>query len=77
MQSTRLALILLTFVSVGCTLSGTGSLPQNVCVAQDASGATITCAAPDESYPGDGCRCATPAKDGRGPDMYFGRVVAQ
>jgi hypothetical protein len=76
-RSTRLAIILLTFVSVGCTLSGTASAPVYVCAAQNAAGASITCSAPTESYKGDGCRCAIPATAGRGPDVYYGRVVTQ
>jgi hypothetical protein len=76
MRSIRLVLVL-SLTTGACTLTGTSAMPDYVCTAQDASGATITCSAPIESYPGDGCRCAVPAKGGRGPDMYFGRVVRQ
>ena len=77
MRATWLAVIVPAFVTGACTLSGTASAPVYVCAAQDTAGAHITCAAPVESYPGDGCRCATPAKGGRGPDMFYGRVVTQ
>jgi len=76
-HTARLALLALALLPSGCTLSGTASSPAYVCSAEDSGGQRITCAAPGESYPGDGCRCATPAKDGRGPDVFYGRVVTQ
>ena len=73
----RLALAALALVTCGCTLSGNASVPAYVCAAEDSGGLRITCAAPVESYPADGCQCATKARDGRGPDVFYGRVVAQ
>lgn len=77
MRSVRLAIATMIVVASACTLTGTASAPQYVCAAQNASGEHITCSAPDESYPGDGCRCAITAKGSHGPEMFFGRVVQQ
>jgi hypothetical protein len=71
------ALAALAFVTSGCTLSGTASIPTYVCAAVDNGGRRITCDAPGESYPGDGCRCVTRATGDRGPDVYFGRVATE
>jgi hypothetical protein len=77
MRATPFVIATVAVVSGACRLSGTASAPEYVCAAQDAAGAQIECAAPIESYPGDGCRCAVPARGGRGPDVFFGRVVAR
>lgn len=73
----RVCALVLGAAIAGCTLSGTAKMPLYVCAAQDSGGERLTCDVSERSSPGDGCRCVTKATGARGPDIFYGRVVAE